>query len=190
MNKLFMACGVLGLSGAGNFAAVVLDQSTASAQTTVPTSNGAERKVRVVLPNPYEHTDKRLKPAKPATGAPQPTIAPDEDSSAPAANVVTFGPPTQPSTFVAPIVPQGRNKPAKSIEVHVGPLGVPQAEKHDLNVAALAYLNGLQGGGMIGRAIIAGRPYRSVDELVTRRILSRVTYDRIKGQVQITKPAW
>jgi hypothetical protein len=193
MNRLFVACGVFGLSGAGNFAAMVLDQSTASAQTgvtsgAVPTSNGSERKVRVVLPSPYQHTDKRpksAKPIKPTAGAPKPTTAPDDDASAPATHAVVFGPPIQPSTFIAPRVPQERSKPAKSIEVQAGPLGVPQGGKHDLNVASLADLNSLQGGGLIGRAIIAGRPYRSVDELVTRRILSRATYNWIKGQVQI-----
>ena len=57
--------------------------------------------------------------------------------------------------------------------------------EHDLNVASLADLNSLKGGGMIGRAIIAGRPYRSSDELVTRRILSRDAYERIKSQVNV-----
>lgn len=31
--------------------------------------------------------------------------------------------------------------------------------------------------------IIAGRPYRSTDELVTRRLISQQKYDRIKDQI-------
>jgi len=64
-----------------------------------------------------------------------------------------------------------------------------KAGEHDLNVASLADLNSLKGGGMIGRAIIAGRPYRTSDELVTRRILSRATYERIKAQVSARTPS-
>ena len=52
----------------------------------------------------------------------------------------------------------------------------------DLNSASVEELNAL-GGGRIGRAIVNGRPYRSPDELLHKRVLSRATYDQIKGQI-------
>ncbi len=55
----------------------------------------------------------------------------------------------------------------------------------DLNTASVADLNGLQGGGAIGRAIVSKRPYASVDQLMSKRVLSRAVYDRIKGQVTV-----
>jgi DNA uptake protein ComE-like DNA-binding protein len=55
----------------------------------------------------------------------------------------------------------------------------------DLNTATLAELNALQGGGSIGRAIIQKRPYASVDQLLSKRVLSRATYEKIKDQVTV-----
>ncbi|MFY9291176.1 MAG: helix-hairpin-helix domain-containing protein, partial [Methylorubrum rhodinum] len=55
----------------------------------------------------------------------------------------------------------------------------------DLNTASLAELNGLKGGGSIGRAIIGHRPYTSVDQLLSKRVLNRATYQRIKDQVTV-----
>ena len=55
----------------------------------------------------------------------------------------------------------------------------------DLNTASLAELNGLKGGGSIGRAIIQHRPYASVEQLLSKRVLNRATYQRIKDQVMV-----
>ncbi|MFH6785233.1 helix-hairpin-helix domain-containing protein [Methylobacterium sp. MA0201] len=60
----------------------------------------------------------------------------------------------------------------------------PSTGTVDLNTASLAELNGL-GGGMIGKAIIARRPYASPSELLSKRVLSRATYEKIKGQVTV-----
>jgi DNA uptake protein ComE-like DNA-binding protein len=53
----------------------------------------------------------------------------------------------------------------------------------DLNSASFEVLNSLPGGGPIGRAIIKGRPYTSAEELVTRKVLRRSVYEKIKDQV-------
>ena len=37
--------------------------------------------------------------------------------------------------------------------------------------------------GRFGRAIVAGRPYTSIDELVSRRVLTRATFSQIKDQI-------
>ena len=55
----------------------------------------------------------------------------------------------------------------------------------DLNTATLSELNRLQGGGPIGKAIVRSRPYTSVDELLSKRVLSKAIYQRIKDQVTV-----
>jgi hypothetical protein len=55
----------------------------------------------------------------------------------------------------------------------------------DLNTGSLEELNSLDGGGRIGRAIIRGRPYASVEELVTKKILRRSVYETIQDQVTV-----
>ena len=51
----------------------------------------------------------------------------------------------------------------------------------NINTATLGELNRL--GGRLGKAIIRGRPYRSIDELVSKRVLTRATFGQIKGQI-------
>jgi hypothetical protein len=53
----------------------------------------------------------------------------------------------------------------------------------DLNTASVEDLNALRGAGRIGRAIVRGRPYASVEDLVKKRVLSRSVYVRVKDQV-------
>ena len=65
------------------------------------------------------------------------------------------------------------------------PPAQPTAGTVDLNTASLAELNGLRGGGMIGKAIIAKRPYASPGDLLSKRVLSRATYERIKDQITV-----
>jgi DNA uptake protein ComE-like DNA-binding protein len=55
----------------------------------------------------------------------------------------------------------------------------------DLNTASVEALNALRGGGRIGRSIVRGRPYASVEDLVKKRILSRSVYTRVKDQVAV-----
>ena len=46
-------------------------------------------------------------------------------------------------------------------------------------------LNALKGAGALGRAIIRGRPYKSADDLVKKKIVRRTVYERIKDQVTV-----
>ena len=52
----------------------------------------------------------------------------------------------------------------------------------DLNTATLEQLNGL-GAGMIGRTIIANRPYTAPEDLVARRVLTRRDYETIRSRI-------
>ncbi|MER2264502.1 helix-hairpin-helix domain-containing protein [Methylobacterium oxalidis] len=54
----------------------------------------------------------------------------------------------------------------------------------DLNTASVEELNAL-GAGMIGRRIIAFRPYASPEDLVIRRVLKRGDYEIIKAAVAV-----
>jgi DNA uptake protein ComE-like DNA-binding protein len=55
------------------------------------------------------------------------------------------------------------------------------ATRVDINTASVEELNRL--GGRFGRAIVAGRPYASTDELVSKRVLTRSTFSQIKDQI-------
>lgn len=92
----------------------------------------------------------------------------------------------------APVLPA---KLSLKDEVKVAALSQPQrdpapavpaaAGRVDLNTASLAELNGLRNGGMIGRAIVQGRPYASLEDLVAKRVLNRATFERIRDQVAV-----
>ncbi|RDI57950.1 helix-hairpin-helix domain-containing protein [Microvirga subterranea] len=55
----------------------------------------------------------------------------------------------------------------------------------DLNAASVQELNSLRGAGLIGKAIVRGRPYRAVDDLLKKRIVNRSLFARIKDQVKV-----
>ncbi|KMO28438.1 hypothetical protein VQ03_29930, partial [Methylobacterium tarhaniae] len=90
--------------------------------------------------------------------------------------------PSPPPVFTPP-VPSAPLPQAETTEAAEPPPAATGAI--DLNTASLAELNGLRGGGMIGRAIIAKRPYASPSDLLSKRVLSRATYERIKDQVTV-----
>ncbi len=88
--------------------------------------------------------------------------------------------PAAPATLPSP--PTAAPDPAEAAAENAPP---PAVALIDLNTATLAELNGLKGGGAIGRAIIGHRPYASVDQLLSKRVLNRATYQRIKDQVTV-----
>ncbi|PVE26485.1 hypothetical protein DC522_00680 [Microvirga sp. KLBC 81] len=62
---------------------------------------------------------------------------------------------------------------------------VQGAGRVDLNTASIAQLNSLRNAGPLGRAIIKGRPYASVEDLVKRKVIRRSVYEKIKDQVTV-----
>ncbi|MBA1156243.1 ComEA family DNA-binding protein [Microvirga mediterraneensis] len=65
------------------------------------------------------------------------------------------------------------------------PAGGPPPELVDLNKSTIEDLNSLKGAGSLGRAIVRGRPYKSVEDLVNKRVVRRATYERIKDQLTV-----
>jgi DNA uptake protein ComE-like DNA-binding protein len=55
----------------------------------------------------------------------------------------------------------------------------------DLNKGSVEELNKLNGAGSLGRAIVRGRPYKSVEDLVKKRVVRRTAFERIKDQVTV-----
>ena len=60
----------------------------------------------------------------------------------------------------------------------------PKAELLDINSATVDQLEGLPGVGKAYSAkIVAGRPYKGKDELVSKSIVPQKTYDGIKDKI-------
>lgn len=123
---------------------------------------------------------------------PVPTPSAPTPSSPPPAPVATPAPPPAPSPQPAPPVfdapPRAEPDPAPpqdAASAAADSAGPRALSVVDLNTASLAELNRLQGGGSIGKAIVRGRPYSSVDQLLSKRVLSKSTYQRIKDQVAV-----
>ena len=85
---------------------------------------------------------------------------------------------------LAPGVGHAQQKPAVATKP-----AASKAAPVDLNSATEAELQALPGvGDAYAKKIIAGRPYAKKDQLVSRKILPKATYDKIKGQVIAKQP--
>lgn len=183
------------VSGPGSDVRVVYPSPWAV--TTVPRQAGAE--ARPVGPPPPETGPLRTAlgqangtryvktitvgpPGTQPPGSPQPTVAQMPQPAAPAARPVT------PMIALAP-------SPADDVQVLAKEFDAPPAPPPareprtgrglvDLNTASLAELDGL-GAGKVGRAIVRGRPYADAEDLVTRRVLKRSTYESIKSRIEV-----
>jgi DNA uptake protein ComE-like DNA-binding protein len=64
------------------------------------------------------------------------------------------------------------------------------AAKVDLNSATKDDLDALPGvGPSDAAAIVAGRPYASIDDLITRNVISQAVFDKIKSNVTVSPAA-
>jgi DNA uptake protein ComE-like DNA-binding protein len=167
--------------------------------------------VQFLLPSPAPEPASR--PASPAASSskaePPAEDQPAEPPSPPAASAEPVRePPAPPRAAAVPAAPA--QMPSDALAVPSDPAAPPEAQAQvpdsagqaeidraedtagpravavvDLNTASVADLNRLRGGGAIGRAIVAKRPYTSVDQLLSKRVLSRSVYERIRDQVTV-----
>jgi outer membrane biosynthesis protein TonB len=139
----------------------------------------------VPVPSPAPNPAPAPSPAPTLAPAPAPDMQPGDTAR-------TAPQPPAPALAPSP-APDPRPEPAPDTALSPDQDGEPVAEGAnpravalvDLNTGSLAELNRLRGGGNIGRAIIQRRPYSSVDQLLSKRVLSRSTYERIKDQVTV-----
>ncbi len=134
--------------------------------------------MRQILPTP-----ETARPAPPPVASPPPPPA----STASAVPNVAPAPVQLPVDAVAVPTPPASTAPLAEAEVAEARTteGPPALALLDLNSASVADLNRLRGGGNIGRAIAAKRPYTAVSDLLAKRVLSRTTFERIREQVTV-----
>lgn len=153
------------------------------AAVAVPDPAPAAQDVRLVYGNPDAPRgyDRPTPPSEPAPQM-QAIVAPPVAAPPPAAAL----PPAEPARAADPPFLVAAVDPAPLPDAARPLVEVPAAagEGIDLNTASVEQLNRLD-GGMIGRAIVRGRPYASPKELVERRILSRASFEKIKGRVLV-----
>jgi competence protein ComEA len=147
------------------------------------------------------------KPAMPAGAAPAvtaPAAAPTAATAAPATKPATAAPVAAPvaapAAAAAPAAPTAVGKAVEAVKSAVAPAvaapgaappakaAAPAAAKKliNINTATAAELDALpQIGEARTKAIIAGRPYKSVDELATKAKLPANAIDAIKGLVGV-----
>jgi hypothetical protein len=136
----------------------------------------SDDQVRSVYPGP--------RPAEPPQRPPQMAETAPAPSPVPVPGPTPVPMPSPPPVFTPPVPSAPLPPDETSAEPAVEPPPAA-AGAVDLNTASLAELNGLRGGGMIGKAIIARRPYASPSDLLSKRVLSRSTYERIKDQITV-----
>ena len=160
-----------------------------TAQTATDAGANASRSVRVVYPGPYgtgtstpmQAIPSAAQPTAAATTSGEPSLTvtrPEtgEPSASPALSAAHTSPATpSPLRPSSPAEQPGAPEPVR--------LTASDPERVDINAASAEDLNRL--GGRFAKAIIRGRPYRSVDELLSKRVLSRSTLSQIKDQITV-----
>lgn len=80
--------------------------------------------------------------------------------------------------------PAAQSSPDSSMSANVSKAVAAMKEKLDINSATKDQLDALPGiGGAYAQKIIAGRPYRTKRELVTKKIIPQSLYEKIKDQI-------
>ena len=82
------------------------------------------------------------------------------------------------------LLAQTKSTPKSSAAKPTATAAAQKADLIDLNSATQDQLDTLPGiGPALAQKIIAGRPYHSKTDLVTKKVIPHATYDKIKGQI-------
>src|SRR5262249_4929758 len=98
-----------------------------------------------------------------------------------AASMLAIAALTLNTPLAAQTTPKGKATTSKST--------APKAAVLDINTASKADIAALPGiGDALSDKIIAGRPYTRKDQLVSKNIIPKATYDKIKDQIVAKRP--
>jgi DNA uptake protein ComE-like DNA-binding protein len=153
-------------------------QESTAPRTVYPAPSGtsAPRPAQAV-PSPAPPTAAPTASAQPAASE----IGPATTEQAAAARAPAAGPTSPQLPAVQPIAERMASDAQDTKRIDSTTPEASDSRLVDINTASVDELNSL--GGRFGRAIVAGRPYATIDDLVSRRVLSRSTFSQIKDQI-------
>ncbi len=120
--------------------------------------------------------------------APEPVRPPDPStpplSADPAPQAAAPAP--EPSAPTMPPAPAPTPEPAPMANAapatNLAPAG---SDLVDINTASVDEINRIKGVGLPGKSIVKNRPYKSVDELLTKKAVKPATFKKIKDKVTV-----
>jgi competence protein ComEA len=94
------------------------------------------------------------------------------------------------AVLVAPLALFAGQEATPPMSGHSVPMHGQHTGTLDLNTASVAELNMVPGvNEATAKKIVENRPYARADELITKKVLSKVAYDSIKEHIAVSKPA-
>jgi DNA uptake protein ComE-like DNA-binding protein len=194
MTARHIRAGILAASGLVTLigAALVGIKTPQMQRTLVNDTINAPHPTRVIYPNVYggdstsaRNTSAASKPSRATVSAQSQPSAPGAQAVVAARNMPTgLSTPTAPASGAPPPSPErvAQAAPAETVE-RAAVAEAPGPQLLDINTASSDELDRL--AGRIGKAIVRGRPYQSIDDLVSKRVLNRGTFGQIKDRITV-----
>ena len=194
MTARHIRAGILAISGLVALigATLVGIKAPQMQRTMIDDTINAPHPTRVIYPNVYGGDSTSARTTSTAPKPSQATVSAQSQPSAPGAQAVvaarnmSTGPstPTAPASAAPPPSPErvAQAAPAETVE-RAAVAEAPGPQLLDINTASSDELDRL--AGRIGKAIVRGRPYQSIDDLVSKRVLNRGTFGQIKDRITV-----